>query len=148
VALLARDGGHARQPGNLLVCSSGELKLADYGVLVGLKVPRRARAREGGRGLEGSCRGALSWRGRCRTPSSTTLHRRRWRQGSKFLSLECAYHLAPEVIRREDKGCFAADMWSFACCVLKMLTRRYFVPPSSLNIKFYQIAAGLAGRGP
>jgi serine/threonine protein kinase len=46
-------------------------------------------------------------------------------QGSKYLALDRAFYLAPEVIRREDKECPAADIWSFACCVQEMLTCRY-----------------------
>ncbi len=50
-----------------------------------------------------------------------------WTQGSKsrFLAPDGALYVAPEVIRREDTECPSADMWSFGCCVLEMLTRRY-----------------------
>jgi serine/threonine protein kinase len=45
-------------------------------------------------------------------------------QGSKYQSTASALYLAPEVIRREDRGCMAADIWSLGCCVLEMLTCR------------------------
>ena len=43
---------------------------------------------------------------------------------SRILALDGAFYVAPEVIRREVKECPSADMWSFGCCVLEMLTRR------------------------